>query len=72
MDLSIYVLRKLREFMRWKMTRKRDINDWLLWLMVFRIFMDLYGWKSLLLCLVGAVMIYMANRVIDEKMEVEE
>ena len=51
------------------MTRKRDINDWLLWLMVFRIFMDLYGWKSLLLCLVGAVVIYIVNRVIDEKME---
>ena len=51
------------------MTRKRDINDWLLWLMVFRIFMDLYSWKSLLLCLVGAVVIYIANRVIDEKME---
>ena len=50
------------------MTRKRDINDWLLWLMVFRIFMDLYGWKSLLLCLVGAVVIYIVNRVIDEKM----
>ena len=52
------------------MTRKRDINDWLLWLMVFGIFIDLYGWKSLLLRLVGAVMIYIANRVIDEKMEV--
>lgn len=51
------------------MTRKRDINDWLLWLMVFWIFKDLYDWKSLLLCLVGAVVIYIANRVIDEKME---
>lgn len=51
------------------MTRKKDINDWLLWLMVFRIFMDLYSWKSLLLCLVGAVMIYIVHRVIDEKME---
>lgn len=54
------------------MTRKRDINDWLLWLMVFRIYMDKYGWKSLLLCLVGAVVIYIANRVIDEKMEDKE
>ena len=53
------------------MTRKRDVNDWVLWLMVFRIFMDLYGWKSLLLCLVGAVVIYIVNRVIDEKMEGE-
>ena len=53
------------------MIRKRDVNDWLLWLMVFRIFEDLYGWKSLLLCLVGAVVIYIANRVIDEKMEGE-
>ena len=49
------------------MIRKRDINDWLLWLMVFRIFVDLYGWKSLLLYLVGAVVIYIANKVIDEK-----
>ena len=51
------------------MTRKRDIHDWQLWLMVFRIFMDLYGWKSLLLCLVGAVVLYVATKVIDEKME---
>lgn len=49
------------------MTRKRDINDWLLWLMVFRIFMDFYGWKCLLLCLVEAVVLYMATKVIDEK-----
>lgn len=49
------------------MTRKRDINDWLLWLMVFRIFMDFYGWMSLFLCLVGAVVLYMATKVIDEK-----
>lgn len=57
--------------MRWKMTRKRDINDWLLWLMVFRIFMDFHDWKSLLLCLVGAVVLYGATKVIDEKMEVK-
>ena len=69
MDLSIYVLRKLRKFMRLKMNRKRDINDWLLWLMVVRIFMDKYDWKSLLFCLVVAVALYVANRVIDEKME---
>ena len=49
--------------------RKRDINDWLLWLMVFRIFMDFHGWKSLGFCLLGAMVIYIANRVIDEKME---
>lgn len=51
------------------MTRKRDINDWLLWLMVFRMFMDFYGWKRLLLCLVGAVALHVATRAIDEKME---
>ena len=51
------------------MTRKRDINDWFLWMMVFRIFEDLYGWKSLLLCLAGAVVIYGVTKVIDEKME---
>lgn len=49
------------------MTRKRDINDWLLWLMVFWIFMDLYSWKSLLLCLVGAVFLYLATDFIYEK-----
>ncbi len=54
------------------MTRKRDINDWLLWLMVFWIFMDLYDWKSPLLCLVGAVILYGAHKAIDEKIEVEE
>ena len=52
--------------------RKRDINDWLLWLMVFRIFMDLYGWKSLLLCLVGAVMIYAVTEIIKNNKELEE
>ena len=49
------------------MTRKRDINDWLIWLMVFRIFMDKHDWKSLLLCLAGAVMLYIAAWFIDEK-----
>lgn len=58
--------------MRWKMTRKRDINDWLLWLMVFRLYMDFHDWKSLLLCLVGAVVLYGATKVIDEKMEVKK
>lgn len=51
------------------MTRKRDINDWLLWLMVFRLYMDFYGWTSLGFCLLGAVVIYIATRVIDERME---
>ena len=49
------------------MTRKRDINDCLLWLMVFRIFMDEYGWKSLLLYFVGAVFLYLATDFIYEK-----
>lgn len=49
------------------MTRKRDINDWLLWLMVFWIFKDLYDWKSLLLCFVGAVVLHGATEVIYEK-----
>ncbi|MCW6678181.1 DUF3310 domain-containing protein [Anaerococcus sp. NML200574] len=48
---------------------KKDINDWLLWLMVLKIFMDKHDWKSLLFCLVVAVALYVANRVIDEKME---
>lgn len=51
------------------MTRKRDINDWLVWLIIFKIFIDRYGWMSLLLCLVGAVALYVATRAIDEKME---
>ena len=51
------------------MTRKRDINDWLLWLMVLKIFMDKYDWKSLLFCLVVAFALYVATKVIDEKME---
>ena len=54
------------------MTRKRDTNDWLLWLMVFWIFMDKHSWKNLLLCLVGAVVLYIAHMVIDEKMEGKE
>ena len=49
------------------MTRKRDINDWLLWLMVFRIFMDFYGWKTVTLYLVLAVALYGADKFIDEK-----
>ena len=55
------------------MTRKRDINDWLLQLMVFRIFEDLYGWKSLLLCLVGAGFLYAVTEIInDNNTEVED
>lgn len=49
------------------MTRKRDINDWLLWLMVFWIFMDFHDWKSVLLCLVMAVFLCVATEVIYEK-----
>lgn len=55
------------------MTRKRDINDWLLWLMVFRIFMDFHGWKSLGFCLLGAGFLYAVIEIInDEKMEGKE
>lgn len=58
--------------MRWKMTRKRDINDWLLWLMVFRLYMDKFSLLSVFLCLAMAVVLYIATRVIDEKMEVKK
>ena len=52
------------------MTRKRDINDWLLWLMVFRIFMDFHSWTSLGFCLLGAGFLYAVTEIInDEKME---
>lgn len=54
------------------MNRKRDINDWLLWLMVFRIFMDKHDWKDILLCFVGAVVLYGATRIIDERMRGKE
>lgn len=49
------------------MIRKRDVNDWLLWLMVFGIFVDLYGLKIFLLYSVGAVALAVANKFIDEK-----
>lgn len=51
------------------MIRKKDINDWLLWLMVFRIFLDLYSWKSLILYLIMAIFSYVATDIIYEKME---
>ena len=55
------------------MTRKRDINDWLLWLMVFRIFMDKHSWTSLGFCLLGAGFLYAVTEIInDEKMEGKE
>ena len=54
------------------MTRKRDINDWLLWLMVLYLYRDKHSWTDLLLCLVGVVLIYIAHRIIDEKMEGKE
>lgn len=49
------------------MTRKRDINDWLLWLMVFRIFMDFYGWEIVILYLVLAIALYAADKFLNEK-----
>ena len=49
------------------MTRKRDINDWLLWLMVFRIFMDFHYWKTVILYLVLAVALYAADKFLNEK-----
>ena len=39
--------------------------------MVFGIFMDLYGRKSLLLYLVGVVALCVATKIIDEKIEVK-
>ena len=33
---------------------------------------DKHSWTSLGFCLVGAVVLYVANRVIDEKMEGEK
>lgn len=51
------------------MTRKRDINDWLLWFMVFKIFMDFNDWKSILVCFVLAVIAFSVTNVIDKKME---
>ena len=55
------------------MTRKRDINDWLLWLMVFRIFMDFHGWTSLGFCLLGVGFLYAVTEIInDNKTEVED
>lgn len=51
------------------MTRKRDINDWLLWLMVFRIFMDFHDWKTVILYLALAVALYAADKFLNEKME---
>ena len=66
------LIKRIEEEERLKMIRKRDINDWLLWLMVFRIYMDLYGWKSLLLCLVGAVALFVANKVVDRRIGVKK
>lgn len=54
------------------MTRKRDINDWLLWLMAFRLFMDFHGWKTAILYLVFAIALYAADKFLNEKMEGKE
>lgn len=57
------------------MTRKRNINDWLLWLMVFRIYMNFYSWTSLGYCLLAAGFLYAVTDIIDDEddgMEVEE
>lgn len=49
------------------MTRKRDINDWLLWLMVFRLYMDKFSFLSVFLCLAMAVVLYVVTDFIDRK-----
>lgn len=57
------------------MTRKRNINDWLLWLMVFRIYRNFYSWTSLGYCLLVAGFLYAVTDIIDDEddeMEVEE
>lgn len=54
------------------MIRGKDIHDWLLWLMVFRIFLDLYSWKSLVLYLIMAIFSYVATDIIYERMEDKE
>lgn len=49
--------------------RKRDINDWILWLMVFRIYMDKHDWLSVVLCLALAVVLYLASEALDKRFE---
>lgn len=49
------------------MNRKRDINGWLLWLMVFRIYMDKFSLLSVFLCLAMAVVLYIATDFINMK-----
>ena len=51
------------------MARKRDVNDWLLWLMVFRIYRNFYSWTSFLFCLLVAAFFYAVTEIIDEDVE---
>ncbi|MBZ2387801.1 hypothetical protein K8P03_11010 [Anaerococcus murdochii] len=51
------------------MTRKRDINDWLLWLMVFRIFVDFHDLQVAILYFVMAVVLFLAERGLERYFE---
>lgn len=45
---------------------ERDITDYVLWLMIYKIFMDKYNWKTFLLCMLGAVGLRIFIAVFDE------
>lgn len=49
------------------MLRKRDIYDWVLMLMIFKIFLDSYSWTSLLVCITVALILNSINNAIDKK-----
>lgn len=49
------------------MLRKRDIYDWVLMLMIFKIFLDAYSWIGLLACMAVALILNSVNNAIDEK-----
>lgn len=51
------------------MTRKRDVNDWILWLMIFRLYMDKHDWLSVVLCLALAVVLYLASEELDRRFQ---
>lgn len=48
------------------MKNKRDFTDYVLWVMIYKIFMKNYDWKTFLLCMLGAAALGICDIVFDE------
>lgn len=48
------------------MKNKNNITDCVIWLMIYRIFNDMYGFKETFFCFIGGILLYIVVWFLDE------